>query len=353
MITIEQNRSLYTHYLKGTGIEIGALNSPLRFLHNNARVRYVDYQPTDELSKHYPHLTNLTKVDLISSAEQLEGIEDDSLDFIVANHVVEHLVNPIKTLAIWHGKLKKHGILFLAFPDALCCPDKIRPITPLSHHLRDFCSNTSEASDEHLLGFVFAWNPHYFQDPDEIKKALNYLWDKDLDYIDSTVDEMLTHNRENVKKLLANRNNECHHHVFNYQSMKDLFSYLYQNFDFKYRLIDLSMKKHFLSEYIFILRKTEESGGSFRDEFAETSEERETFLEQFVKENVEVVEQQQKILDERYEIIQEQRATLDERCKFIQEQRSILDQRYEIVEEQRKALEHSYEIIHRLTKENK
>lgn len=165
VITISLNRSLYTYYLKGSGIEIGALHAPLEILHNNATVKYVDYKSTDELKKHYPNLGHIVKVDIISSAEILEGIEDDSLDFIIANHVIEHLVNPIKTLGKWHNKLRKGGILYLAFPDVLFCPDKVRPITPLSHLIKDYLTDSQETSDEHLLGFVYAWNPNYFKDP--------------------------------------------------------------------------------------------------------------------------------------------------------------------------------------------
>jgi len=156
VITISANRSLYTYYLQGTGIEIGALHGPLRILHNNAKVKYVDYTSTTDLKKRYPNLDHIVNVDIISSAEDLEGTEDDSLCFIIANHVIEHIANPIKTLERWHKKLKNEGILYLAFPDAMRCPDKVKRINSLSHHVKDYLSDTKEANDEHLLGFVYA-----------------------------------------------------------------------------------------------------------------------------------------------------------------------------------------------------
>lgn len=307
MITIKANRSLYTHYLEGEGIEIGALHGPLEILHQNAKIKYVDYKSTEDLKKHYSELNGIVNVDIISSADNLHGIQDNSLDFIVANHVIEHLANPIKALEVWHNKLKADGTLFLAFPDAKSCPDKVRRITSLSHYIQDYAvKDHAMPNDEHLLSFVYAWNPGYFVVLQEIKNVLDYMWANDLDYLDDYCEKLLSDkNQDCVHSLLSNRNIELHHHVFDYHSMKDLLMYVYKNLNFSLQLIDLSMTKYHLNECIFILRKTKVAHSPFMDESAKTAEAKERLLEDCFKEQAELIEKQRKILDERYEMIQD------------------------------------------------
>jgi predicted SAM-dependent methyltransferase len=57
------------------------------------------------------------KIDYLCKADNLVGIVNLSQDFIIANHVFEHLDNPLKALIEWHRVLKGGGILFLTVPD--------------------------------------------------------------------------------------------------------------------------------------------------------------------------------------------------------------------------------------------
>jgi SAM-dependent methyltransferase len=356
VLTISTNRSLYTHYLKGRGIEIGALDAPLVIVHDNVKVMYVDRKTKEDLRKQHPNRKDFVDVDILSSAEDLNEIEDNSLDFMIANHVIEHLANPIKTLGLWSSKLKPDGILFLAFPEASRCPDKIRKLTPLSHLIKDYTGDNREANDEHLLGFAYAWNPAYFKAPEEIGQVLNHMWDNNLEHLTEELETMIMENRECVQRLLTDRSKEVHHHIFNYHSMKAVFEYLFSHLPFKYRLVDLSMTKYYLNEHIFILQKVHKGHRFFLDEFAKTSEEKEKFLEWFLQEGADLIQkqndtlqEQRKFLDQRYQIIEDQRSISNQRSDIIQEQRALLDQRYQIIEGQRMVLEQEYEIIRGLT----
>jgi hypothetical protein len=82
-------------YLSGEGIEIGALHNPLP-MPRSARVRYVDRLPVSELRAHYPELEHepLVQVDILDDGERLATIADSSLDFVVANHFLEHTQDP-------------------------------------------------------------------------------------------------------------------------------------------------------------------------------------------------------------------------------------------------------------------
>ena len=63
-------------------------------------VRYVDRMWTDELRREYPELANwdLTQVDVVDDGEKLATIADESQDFIVANHFLEHTEDPVGTI---------------------------------------------------------------------------------------------------------------------------------------------------------------------------------------------------------------------------------------------------------------
>jgi predicted SAM-dependent methyltransferase len=126
-------------YLSGDGIEIGALHNPLP-IPRSARVRYVDRLPVPKLRAHYPELERepLVPVDILDDGERLATIPDSSLDFVVANHFLEHTQNPVGTLLNVFRVLRPGGVLYLAVPDKRHTFDIDRPVTSFEHLLRDF-----------------------------------------------------------------------------------------------------------------------------------------------------------------------------------------------------------------------
>ena len=92
-------RRLARRYLRGEGLEVGALHQPLA-LRRGVRVRYVDRHSVDQLRLHYPELRDqeLVPVDVIDDGETLATVPDASVDFVVANHFLEHTQDPIGTL---------------------------------------------------------------------------------------------------------------------------------------------------------------------------------------------------------------------------------------------------------------
>jgi predicted SAM-dependent methyltransferase len=47
-----------------------------------------------------------TSVDYICDANDLTSLGKEQFDFVIANHVFEHLRNPLKSLESWHYILK-------------------------------------------------------------------------------------------------------------------------------------------------------------------------------------------------------------------------------------------------------
>lgn len=132
-------RARMVSWLSGSGIEIGALHNPLS-LPAGAEVRYVDRLREDELRRHYPELAHLdlAPVSVTGDAQDLSALEADSVDFVVANHLLEHLEDPLRGLCEMHRVLRFGGILYVALPDPRATFDRDRPLTSVEHLLTEF-----------------------------------------------------------------------------------------------------------------------------------------------------------------------------------------------------------------------
>ncbi|MFZ0216388.1 MAG: class I SAM-dependent methyltransferase, partial [Candidatus Dormiibacterota bacterium] len=105
-------RDRLARWLTGRGIEIGALHRPLQ-VPGEAQVTYIDHLPVEKLREHYPELAGLplTPVTIIGSAEDLSAFADGSVDFVIANHLLEHLEYPAKGLIEFQRVLRPGGIV--------------------------------------------------------------------------------------------------------------------------------------------------------------------------------------------------------------------------------------------------
>ena len=146
---------LARRYLRGEGLEVGALHLPLR-LPRGARVRYVDRLPVEGLRQQYPELRHrdLVPVDVVDDGEVLASIADASVDFVVANHFIEHTENPIATLVNQLRVLRPGGVLYLAVPDKRHTFDADREVTPLEHVWRDYVDGPAWSRAGHFREWV-------------------------------------------------------------------------------------------------------------------------------------------------------------------------------------------------------
>lgn len=131
-------RRLAEQYLSGSGLEIGALHIPLH-VPAKASVQYVDRFQVAELRRHYPELDNydLVAPDIIDDGETLSTVAAESVDFVIANHMIEHCEDPIGTLENMLRVLKPGGVIYMAVPDCRFTFDRNRERTGLAHMLRD------------------------------------------------------------------------------------------------------------------------------------------------------------------------------------------------------------------------
>jgi predicted SAM-dependent methyltransferase len=146
---------LASHYLKGSGLEIGALHNPLSVAADTT-VRYVDRMSREALYTHYPELRSdeLIEPDVIANGEALEGFANESEDFIIANHFLEHTQDPIDTLKNFARVLRPGGILYLALPDKNATFDRDRELTTFEHLARDHDEGPQHSRHDHFVEWV-------------------------------------------------------------------------------------------------------------------------------------------------------------------------------------------------------
>lgn len=165
-------------YLRGDGIEIGALNSPLA-VPRSARVKYVDRMTVGELRLQYPELQSLDIVntDIVTDGERLDGIGDFTQDFVIANHFLEHCQNPIGAVRNMLRVLKAGGILYLAVPDKRYTFDAARPVTTLEHLIADDEKGPGASKRQHFEEWVRLVNR--IEDPGAAEQEVEKLLAKD------------------------------------------------------------------------------------------------------------------------------------------------------------------------------
>ena len=161
--------------LKGAGLEIGALHQPAQ-LPQECKVEYADVISREDAIKLFPevnknlfvdvtHLVNLDK-------RGFSSFENERFDFVILNHVIEHLANPIKALSELFRVVKEKGYVVIGCPDKEFTFDKKRKLTSFDHLLQEYKENVSEVSDEHYIDFMEAVHPEVIGNIEHFLTAL-------------------------------------------------------------------------------------------------------------------------------------------------------------------------------------
>lgn len=116
---------------------------------------YSDLLSREQVASMYP---GARLPDVQSDSESFPTLASASLDFIVANHVLEHVTSPIHALTEWQRILRGGGVLMLALPDKRFTFDAPRGRTSLDHLVKDFHSN--EEPRDRNLSHLHDWATH-------------------------------------------------------------------------------------------------------------------------------------------------------------------------------------------------
>jgi SAM-dependent methyltransferase len=122
-------------------------------LPRGVRVRYVDYLDAAGLRETYNDTLRegrtLVVYDVGDDGAQLASFTDTSLDFVIANHMLEHVEDPIAAIQHQLRVLRPGGVLYLTLPDARQSFDAPRKRTTTEHLLQDHRDGPQVSRREH------------------------------------------------------------------------------------------------------------------------------------------------------------------------------------------------------------
>lgn len=161
-------RAFIAKDLQGQGLECGPGTAASCYpIPLSASIRYLDRFDNDagcnqDFSGEFP------KIDYKTTINEMEGVEDNSLDFIVHCHVIEHSRNPLAALKKAYEKLKPGGKLIMAVPDKRRTFDQPRALTKVKHIIEDYeLGERADRDLEHVHCCKKIW----------IDKGYKMIWD--------------------------------------------------------------------------------------------------------------------------------------------------------------------------------
>jgi len=215
--------------LKGRGLEFGAASNPFPTA-PESEVEYADIYDHSLASSpyhgnvHYTH-SDFVTCKYITSIEKMSGIADESYDFIIACHVIEHVTNPLLCIESVWKKLKPNGKFVLLVPHMDLTFDSKRDLTTLEHIVLDYKRPLKERDFLHFVEFY--------------EKA----------FVSSNPFQKAT-------QEFGNRFHDIHYHTWNETSFLNMVKYFSDNIK---RWSDITyyphMRHEHANEFYFILEK--------------------------------------------------------------------------------------------------
>lgn len=137
---------LAREYCTGRGLEIGGS------AHNAFGLNTLNVDYTKEITTFKKEEIKLCgtylPVDIESPGDRIP-VEAESFDFVISSHVLEHFVDPIKTLLEWYRIVKPGGVVFMIIPHKERTFDRDRPRTTLQELIERHAGHTDLNQDTH------------------------------------------------------------------------------------------------------------------------------------------------------------------------------------------------------------
>ncbi len=134
------------------GIEIGgSAHNPFGLNTLN-----IDYTPSTETVYKQAELEicgESLRVDIAAQGDELP-LFDESQDFVVSSHVLEHFPDPIRALREWHRVTRKGGYIFMIIPHRDRTPDRDRPRTTLAELIERNRTGEFAGDDPHCSVWI-------------------------------------------------------------------------------------------------------------------------------------------------------------------------------------------------------
>ncbi len=154
---MKRNRALASYlYLRGSGIEVKAMNAPLP-IRKNSTVRYIEDIETERVLKNAHIFSEIyhVKPHIIDDADALSRLGDASEDFVILNNSLHFSENAIKSLRNAMRVIRPGGVVYASVIDKRFSVDVRRKVTPLQHFWQDFTDGVEAGRSDHYWDF---WN---------------------------------------------------------------------------------------------------------------------------------------------------------------------------------------------------
>jgi SAM-dependent methyltransferase len=149
-------------------------------------------------------------------ADRLASLADESQDFVIASHVLEHLANPIAMLLECFRVLRPEGLLVLLIPDRHKTFDRERSPTPLAHLIDEYRRDVREVDDAHILDFMVGTS-----------RTLG-----------DTRDTSLFSSELMAAEIALHRQRSIHAHVWNLREFDELLTYVTNELGLRWDVVD-------------------------------------------------------------------------------------------------------------------
>lgn len=224
---VDRRRRRYSRHLRGHGLEIGALGNPMPLPHATS-VLYSDVLSPEQVEAMYP---GSRIPDIVSDSEHFDTVANETFDFVVANHVLEHVTDPIGALIEWHRILKRDGLLLVSLPDKRYTFDRRRARTTLAHLEAD----------------------HRSQDDPQLRNECHLLeWAEHVERLTPGSPESDAWIAEQKRRGFA-----VHNHVWVLQDILELLAHLRARYDVAFAVVRWNDTSVLGNEFNVLLRKSD------------------------------------------------------------------------------------------------
>jgi SAM-dependent methyltransferase len=145
--------ALAHHYLDGMkGLEIGgSIHNPFGL--DTLNVDYTASLDTIFKQAEVEIAGGTLPVDVVASGDALPFL-DESQDFVVSSHVLEHLPDPIMALKEWYRVIRPGGFIFMIIPHKERTFDRSRPRTTLAELLHRHRTGQCPGAEQHCSVWI-------------------------------------------------------------------------------------------------------------------------------------------------------------------------------------------------------
>lgn len=186
-----KHRQIGYSLLSGRGLEIGGLHQPAP-VPKHCEVEYWDAMSAEEAARIFPELdpNGFTPIDRVVDldTQNLAADSDYAFDFVIFNHVIEHVANPVKVIEEIFRITKAGGLVILSAPDKDFTFDKPRALTSFEHVWNEHLNEVDSVTDEHYEDFLRAVHPETLASEAGFRAALGsvrarrehaHVWDSE------------------------------------------------------------------------------------------------------------------------------------------------------------------------------